>query len=300
MTDAIDTNTPSTTTPSTAPALTGQDNSSSVWRERTAVHVAGPTGTDVIGSAVTPFGSPVAPSQIGPDTLVRVGGMQTSAAVAEQLGYLVRNPNTGMYTAPTAAPAAPQQAAQQQAPQTTQQQAQVVPMDKQTQALVDNLNRDLSSSSSTRALREVVQTGEVSHNTLVNIASELGMEPGQAAELMERVHSGYTAQAAAVISKATGMDPSAVHDWAMANAPREMQQAMQAHVQMGDTSAYVALANRYAQSLADTDPDAVLNAEFGSGITAQRHPDGNILLNIPRYGQMTYKQAVKMNLIRIR
>lgn len=298
MTDAIDTNTPSTA--ATAPALTGQDNASSVWRERTAVHVSGPTGTDIVGSAVSQFGSPVAPSQIGPDTLVRVGGMQTSAAVAEQLGYLVRNPNTGMYTAPTAAPVAAQQAPQQQAPQATQQQAQAAPMDKQTQALVDNLNRDLSSSTTTRAMLDVVGGGEVSHSTLTNIASELGMEPGQAAELMERVHGGYASQAAAVISKATGMDPSAVYDWAMANAPSEMRQAMQAHVQGGDTSVYVALANRYAQSLADTDPDAVLNAEFGSGITAQRHPNGTILLNIPRYGQMTYKQAVKMNLIRIR
>lgn len=66
------------------------------YASTTSTDVRGPA-TGVLATATSQWGSPQAASAVKPESLVTVDGMTTTAEVAERMGFLVRDPSTGIY-----------------------------------------------------------------------------------------------------------------------------------------------------------------------------------------------------------
>jgi hypothetical protein len=90
-------------------------------------------------------------------------------------------------------------------------------------------------------------------------------------------------------------DPDSFFQWAHENKPREMQAAMHKHGMERDPRGYEPLYREYVSTMADRDPDAILNATFGSGLSAKR-VDGKVILVLPNGGEMGFEAAVRSGL----
>ena len=78
-----------------------------------------------------------------------------------------------------------------------------------------------------------------------------------------------------------------------------MREAMRSHAMNRTPAAYEPIYRQYVASIAEADPEAVLSAQFGSGITATK-VNGTVVLNIPGIGQVPYGVAVKQGFISVR
>ena len=115
------------------------------------------------------------------------------------------------------------------------------------------------------AIHEVASKGDLSAITLSQLAADMGVERHQMTELVGSVRAGFEQQARAAIAE-TGMDTEKVLEWAYANRPRQMQEAIKRQLHKRGADGYRSIANEYLQNLDTIDPDMILN-----GPTRRRH-----------------------------
>src|SRR5262249_35601780 len=97
------------------------------------------------------------------------------------------------------------------------------------------------------------------------------------------------------------MDPDtfqAFADDAWAKNPDAIHKAIVAQVQHGNLNPLRALGVAFTKSGSAYSDEAILSAEFGSGITARPGDDGRVMLSIPGHGTVLASQAFKLGIVK--
>lgn len=236
-------------------------------------------------------GSPIGNRELSDNDIVTVDGMEVSVGVAKQIGLLGED---GKDVAPT------KEAKPQPKPSADDmgdpEPAERLP-GEYAEMLLETSSKAVDAGTQNAAVLDYVNKGELSEGTVGRIASAMGVEPHEAHGMAQEVYRGFEAQAYQTVEKA-GVDPQAVFEWAQKEAPEQLSKAMQAHAMQRSTKGYTEVAQAYISNLDSVDPEAILGARLGSGITAKRE-NGKIVLNLPGVGTVGWKSALKAGLIRV-
>ncbi len=193
-------------------------------------------------------------ARIDKSSTVDIGGMRVSLPVAETLGAITRNAN-GIYedVGGASAPGLGQQLEQEA--QAQQQEAAYVPelFDPATEAqwAAEIAPLPQFSFDSAAALAAVAVTDADSYDTWdslsIRLAKDAGIEPDQAAELVEmgyRNYEGQTAKAIATVG-VDSADKKNFYSWLQETKPAELTKATQQLIGIRQTSQFKALAVQY-------------------------------------------------------
>ncbi|WFT79838.1 hypothetical protein QA634_32420 [Methylobacterium sp. CB376] len=145
----------------------------------------------------------------------------------------------------------------------------------------------------------MVTEDAISEQTIGHAASEARIEPHQMRARVDAVVEGFRAQAVSTVQGYGSDDPEDFFQWAHENKPREMKAAMHRHGMERDPRGCEPLYREYVSTIEDRDPEAILNAQFGSGITAKQ-VDGKVIIVFPGGKEMSFKGALKAGLISVR
>lgn len=275
--------------------------------EPTSVNVAdiGNGHTGILGTARSAGGSPIAGSAITATSLVDCDGMQTTAANAERMGYLVKNPATGLYMPGPEARASEEAAAEKarvmkgepnKAPEKAPQAAPEA-FDAATEASFNHLQTSTDAGSRMAAMMQITSTGIVEDRTLNALASQMRVEPSEVAGRLDQMRSAMSVQATEAVRK-MGADPEDVFRWANANARKALGDAVMTQMTMRTTAGYRDVFNAYLADLPNHAPGVIMATKFEGGVTAQKIGKA-VVLNIPGLGQVGFAQAMKQGLVKI-
>jgi hypothetical protein len=147
---------------------------------------------------------------------------------------------------------------------------------------------------------ETMITGGDPEPFIRDVATAMHIEPHEARGKIAEIHEEFRQQT----RRALGFDAETFEqfsEWAQSpEQGRAAHEAMWRQVEFGDLRPMKQLAARFRSSGVQWDEESVLNAEFGSGITARRSDDGKtVLLDIPNHGSMAFRQAVQLGLVRV-
>ncbi len=234
--------------------------------------------TGALATGRTPWGSPRAASELKPTDLITIAGQEMTLLTAERIGLLERDPH-GRYVE---VPNGVQRLTEEPKPPTPEdlQTGNEEAMGEQEEQALASLCEQVSATTQISVMSQLVETGELHPATLQRAASEAGVHPDALNAQLAPVLAGFRAQADATVKALGAEDPASFWDWAHENASKDLTKAMRDHAMLRTTKAYEPIYQRYLEGMADRDPEAVLNAEFGGGITAKRI-DGKVVLNIP-------------------
>lgn len=253
---------------------------------------------DMIGEAAglvcrSATGSPRSASNLSPSDIVQVGGLEMSVAQAERLGFITKDVS-GAWSETGAAdtvgneppPAAPEESGEALS-------------DTKAESVLADLCSTVSGGTQVSVLHQIVNEGTINPASIARAASEAGIHPNQMAESINAIHAGFEAQAFSTLKGLGSDDPQEFFNWAYQERPGDLKKAMMDHAMNRTTAGYSAMYGAYVESIADSDPEMILGAQFGSGITAAK-ANGAVVLNIPGMGQVSFKAAVKAGLVKVR
>lgn len=248
-------------------------------------------GVDIRSTAKTPSGSPVGNRALSDNDIVTVDGMEVSVGVAKQIGLLDEQ---GKDAAPTPS----QQPAKPSAKDMGDDAPKAEPLPGQyAEMLLETGSKSVDAGAQTAVALDFIESGDVSEGNIGRVASAMGVEPHEARGMAQEVYRGFEAQAYQTVEK-TGLDAQEVFAWAQKEAPETLKRAMHSHAMERSTKGYTEVANAYISNLDTVNPEAILGADFGSGITAKRE-GGKVILDLPGVGTVDWKGAIKSGLIRV-
>jgi len=263
--------------------------------------VAGAMGAakaSVAATARSKLGSPIAPSQITPESLVTLpNGMQVEARVAERAGFLTRNPQTGTYTDPFEIPAAANADQPQEQAQGEPQDGDAVALPAEADEAVLGRMIEATPPSEQIAVVEAIIDGEdLGEGVFERLAERTGITPTEAAAAIGHIHSQMKAQADAITGEC-GLDPEAVYEWAWEHHPDRMRAAIRRHTGERSLKGYAELRDEYLRNLDKHDPEAAGESLDVSGIS-YRIVQGRIIISTP-IGEMSWTSAVKGGFLKV-
>ncbi len=147
-------------------------------------------------------------------------------------------------------------------------------------------------------LGSYAEDGTVHENALGRIAAQMGIEPTEAMSRFEALKDAFTEQAYATVAK-SGHDPEAVFEWAQKANPKALSAAIQAHATRRNVTGYQDIVKSYVSELDSIDPDSILNAQFGQGVTARRDRNTGDIVISALGTEMSWKTAVRRGLLKI-
>ncbi|EIZ83633.1 hypothetical protein WYO_3644 [Methylobacterium sp. GXF4] len=274
------------------------DGSTSVQRPRgmNTANFGAEAGQGVLSTARTRMGSPPI-NGITPNDIVTVQGIEVSVATAEQMGILMRDVS-GRYVEVSGGTDRAQSAADAENRGTGMEDTAEAFSDPQAEQALTEVCSGVSAGLQVAALQEIIESGRADTQTINRAASEAGIEPFEMGARLSAVMQHFEDQAMKAVTGYGSEDPAGFFEWAEEHQPRGLKAAKQSHGMERTTKGYEPMYREYVASMAEHDPQAVLNAEFGSGITAKQ-VQGQVVLNIPGKGQMTYRGALKAGLIKV-
>jgi hypothetical protein len=259
----------------------------------------------VTASARTQGGLPVSAGNIKDDTIVRAGGYEMKAVLAEQLGFLTRSP-AGLYVdaqqADNSGAAEAQQAAEQ-AQLEALTGGKVEALDDAAEGLLSSYIAAAGQSPLIGAVHQYINDGAVSDGMLATIASRMGEEPAQTAANIETVRAAFEQQASRVVEQASGLPATLVFKIAHETKDPGLAEAMREQVINGGTDRYRAVAERavgkFIDGIAAGKYATAVEVDPSSGITMRR--DGrNFVLTIPGQGQVELRSALRAGLVSVK
>jgi hypothetical protein len=130
------------------------------------------------------------------------------------------------------------------------------------------------------------------------LTQTLGISADQAREQLGEIVGAFERQAYDAVAR-TGLDAGALFAWATREQPAALSEAMKAHAFDRSTAAYGDLVTSYLIDLERTDPEMILEADFGEGVTVGRTSTGAIFVTLPDGSQSSWEQAIKHGEIRV-
>lgn len=146
-------------------------------------------------------------------------------------------------------------------------------------------------------INSVAQDGKANEHAINRIASQLGLEPEEAHNRYEEIRSSMETQARRAVVN-SGADPDDVFNWAWANKPELMQQAIKTQATERTTKGYKQITKEYLANNTPYSPDDIVNAQFPEGVSARKLPNGEVALNI-RGLEVGFKDAVRRGMLNI-
>lgn len=147
-------------------------------------------------------------------------------------------------------------------------------------------------------LGSILREQDIPEHALIRAGDQMGLSLDQARDRIEAIEEQLSNQWIAAVGKAGVYDLGDFVDWAK-ESPVRMQQvkeAMRDQVLNRSTRQYVALARTYLEDLDKRDPDALLTANYGPGVSAFKHGD-EVILRLPEHGEVPWKSAVRLGLV---
>lgn len=237
----------------------------------------------------TRTGFPLTMEQLEPQSIVGVPGIgQMELRHAINAGFVVQNAN-GSYSKNSGQ-------ARQPAKQPVHPDLRTEGTDKTTEDAFEIFENRTAMSTQATAIHELASNGEMSANTMNQLASDMGVEPAQMDEFVGTIRQGFERQARSAIAE-SGVDPDKVLQWAYAERPAQMSESIKRQLSKRNPDGYRSIAKEYLQNLDTIDPDAILNAQLGKGIEA-RKVKGKVILYTP-YGELPWKSAIRSGMIRL-
>lgn len=251
-------------------------------------------GGDYLKTARSATGSPVSGRPLRNDDIVMVEGMETSVQNARRLGLIAENEYGKLVNAAEAADLVRQEQAEPDP--STQGEAFAKAEDE---AYLAEASSKTMPGTQVSAINDLVTKGEVSRGTLERLASEAGIEPSEAQAEVSKVQGLFVDQARKVVSQVGPIDFQDFSDWAWKHSPNAIQEAIRSHAMYRQTDGYRALAREYIETMDRHDPMAILEADFGPDVRASKDRDGRVILTINGKGEVSWRQAVKLGLIKV-
>jgi hypothetical protein len=149
-----------------------------------------------------------------------------------------------------------------------------------------------------KAIDQLVEHGEISEQTMGQLASQLGGHPSQVAAMIDQVRPAFEAQANRAVESVAGVDPQDVWAWAWEKNPKQIQAAMASHVNDRTTEAYKQLTRDYVSQLDTIAPEAILDAEVVGG-SAARDEQGRIYFNLPNGRRVSWSEALRTGIMKL-
>jgi hypothetical protein len=248
-------------------------------------------------SATTATGGPVSDlAKLAADDLVTIGGETMSTEIALHLGLLMRDGRSGMIRSPDATEARANEAEQEQQPdQENDQDASV--LDDQGEAIMAEAF-EVAPGETLSAANDIMDGGEVSSHNIEQLATRLGVEPGEVAARVEHARAAYHHEAVTVSARRVGVSLStatAALAHARENSLGDLKQAAEQHIHTGKPR-YDHIVRGYVENLDSIDPDYILASMPGKA----RWDAGSqqVVIKSSR-GEMGWGAAVRAGLIKI-
>lgn len=253
----------------------------------------------------SPGGSPVLGRAYQPGDTVEIMGQRMQMGLAASLGLIGRN-SDGNFSFSGDAGSDRESAAQAtaDAPDKGTEghgEGDTFRASEAAESAMTTLVETLAPGTQAAAINALVETGNIGPEMIDRMARQSGKEPGDLAREVEAAHAGFYD---AVMDRVGALG---VHDSDLfgefiegdAMMARDMQNAVRDLLTTNDTSRFDRLAERFVQSLDHVDPDAVKEALTASGIPHRRGSDGNLVLTFAGQGEVSYREAVKLGLIKV-
>lgn len=275
------------------------DGTTSVSRPQSynTADAAPAVASGILATAKTAMGSPC----MGPITakdIVTIHDMEVSVGTAEMMG-MVHKDVMGRYVETTGGVEQAKAGADAENKRQESEDHGEAFADPQAETALTELCNGVSSGLQVAALQGIVADGAVDTTTLNRAASEAGIEPAEMQQRLNGVMEHFEAQAVKAVVGYGSDDPRGFFEWAQQSRPNDLKAAMNAHGMERSTKGYEPIYREYIASMADHDPESVMKAEFGGGITATK-VKGQVVLNIPGKPPMSYRTAVKQGFIKVR
>ena len=249
-----------------------------------------PTDSKVFSQVRDRLGLPISEKEAGDDAIVTVPGIGTmSLASAIQAGFASRN-DDGTFSKP--APGKPTETKE------THPDLQRETVGDDAEKAMDTFEKSVTLGTQIAAIHDIAETGDVSEVNLARLASEMRTEPGKVMEMMDTIRPAMEQQARAAIAEA-GVDPDEVFAWAAQAKEGKVRDAVKHHLTLRQTRGYKELAKEYVRNLDTINPDAILNAEFGNGVSARRDAQGQIILKDAQGREFEWQSAVLNGIVRL-
>lgn len=270
--------------------------------------VTGATATPVQPAAVpvdfsgarSQEGMPRSHAMMDRDTLIRVGGIETTVGDAERMGLVRHDPSKGWMPAEgsegngegTQPDKGDDKAAKSEGNQ---------PLDEKSEAYLSEAF-DKANGAAVGAAMDLIEAGEVSTSRVERLAADLGIEPSEAAARIEHVQAAYLTEAVGAAAKYLGGDAelaAEVLEWAGEAIPGKAQEAALAHFTTGRAD-YSGLVQEWLAALPESDPETALGATMPAGCSVYRDStSGAVLVRLPHGGVVEWSAAVRGGLLRV-
>ena len=245
----------------------------------------------ILGTARNSSGSARAVADLRPeDMLTADGGIQITVANALRIGLLTQDKD-GTYREAQAAPKAAEVALEEgQGPQG---------LEPAVEAEWSEIVKGVNGNTHIAAMVQAIDRGEINRTTLEAIAGELNISPDEADAKAHRIADGMQAQTDAMLTKLGATDVADVYEWLRTNKPSDLRAAMHEQAMKRSTSQYAPLYQSYVEAMADHSPDSIMSATEVNGGSIYRRDDGKVIVKINGRGEMEWRNAVRLNLVKV-
>ncbi|KFC68881.1 hypothetical protein FG93_03503 [Bosea sp. LC85] len=260
-----------------------------------------PTNVDVLATGRTQSGFQRSSAELGMNDLVTINGSPTTVKVALRLGYLAGKEGDFRDTGLAAKEAgggkgtAETPKAQVQPDYTGNETAFD---DHRAENLFETIVHGTPEGAQIRAMTDVIAKGAVSNDTLRAMADAAGVSPQMLQTDLAKVQDAFAAQAAKAFRTSGVTDPDAFVEWAEQHHRGEFRDAMSQHVMDRNPKAYAKLVSKYLASRESSTPADIMEATSDTGVTV-RKVDGQVVLDLPGIGTMSYAAAVRQGLVKL-
>jgi len=260
-----------------------------------------PVTSGAITQGRTASGAPITSGGLNANSIINIGGTETTVKAAMAAGYVQQNPDGSFAIVSQQARAQVQQQRQQEK---AQAEAEALGLDGSDEALPQSAEATISTfanrvspSTAVGAVLDIANGQPVRDSHISHAASQMGVEPSQVQAMVDQVRGAFETQARNVVGR-SGVDADEVFSWAYQNKPEMMRQAIHDQAIKRTTSGYQKLAQVYLENLDAINPDALLGAQLGDGLEIKKGANGKLVLKTPM-GEVEYRSALKSGLIKI-
>lgn len=258
---------------------------------------------DILDTLRTPTGARGNPDMASMRDRVTVGGMEIEVQTAVRLGYVARDASgklraTGR-TGQDVVNEATRGNVKTPADAFFSDPKFAVEHAAETRSFVSYVESKVPRSDLVRAYLEGMDSDTIHPLTVRRVGDALGMDPKQAEGVLYGLADAFEKQETEALKrlgiKSAG-DLASFRDWVSADKGREYREAKQRQLINGDLGGIASLAQTYWRNLDKVNPAAIMNADYGPGISVRRLSNGEIVVRTPK-GEVSWGAAVRSGTI---